>query len=275
MSGVGTSGRFELKREIGRGAMSTVWEAEDGLTRSPVAIKSFRFPPGMDATQRTRLLQRCQSEVEAASRINHPNVVGVYGAWEAEEGFYIAMELVRGVSLRERLRMEGRLGEASAAGVGIQLCDALGAAHALGIVHCDLKPENILLQATSALEDRVKLVDFGVAQASRGTGEAFAVWGGSPAYMSPEQATGNHIDRRSDIFSLGVVLFEMLTGRAAFEGDSVVAVVHKVVNEPLEVSCLPFPFRGIVAKATEKRPFLRFSSAAEIKGALDTAIHSG
>lgn len=248
--------------------MSTVWEALDSLTQSPVAIKSFQFPPGTDTMQRTQTLNRCQREVEAASRINHPNVVKTYGAWEAQDCFYIAMEFVRGVSVRERLRMEGRFSAASAADIAIQLCDALEAAHALRIVHCDLKPENILLEAIGPLKDRVKLVDFGVAQASRRPGEVFTVWGGSPAYMSPEQATGRRVDGRSDIFSLGAVLFEMLCGRAAFQGDSVVAVVHKVVNEPLEVDDLPLPFRGIVAKATEKRPLLRFSTVVEMKGAL-------
>jgi serine/threonine-protein kinase len=264
--------RFHLKKEIGRGAMSTVWEATDSATRSPVAVKLVHLPPDMPPAQREQILRRCRREVALASHIQHPNVVRVYQAAETKDGFSIVMEFVRGVSVRDRLRMEGKFDPGNAASIAVQLCDALAAAHRLRIVHCDVKPENILLQPAGALKENVKLVDFGVAQAARSPGEMAGAWGGSPAYMSPEQVTGGRIDGRSDIFSLGVVLFEMLTGQPAFQGDSIVAVVHQVVNVPLNLEGLPPAFRGPVARATEKRPQFRFTNVLEMKEALTEAM---
>jgi len=265
-------GRFELRRLIGRGAMSTVWEAVDSLGKGSVAIKFFHHPPEMSDPEWASLLRRFHLEAMSSARIEHPNIVKVYGAGEAEDGFYIVMELVRGVSMRDRLRMEGRFSPGSAAEVAIQLCGALGAAHKLGTVHCDLKPENVLLEPVNQLHERVKLVDFGMANAFRAPKGMPGAWGGSPAYMSPEQASGGPLDGRSDIFSLGVVLFETLTGQAAFEGDSIVAVLHRVVSEPIAVERIPDPFKAIVAKAVEKRPYLRFATVEEMKEALQRAV---
>ena len=271
MSAADSLETIKLIREIGRGAMSTVWEAKNRRTQTVVAVKMYRFPPGMTAAERAQMSQRCEREAVATSRIDHPNVVRVYGAGQTEEWFYLVMEFVRGVSVRDRLRMEGRFSPGSTMQIARQLCDALAAAHGLEIIHCDLKPENILLETAGPLQERTKLVDFGVSQAARGSRGRLAAWGGSPAYMSPEQVEGRRLDGRSDIFSLGVVLFEMLTGRRAFGGDSIVSVVHRIVNEPLEVDRLSRPLGEIVGKATQKRPLLRFATIVEMKEALEKA----
>lgn len=276
-------GRYRLVREIARGASGAIWCAEHVILRMPVAIKfSLSAHPSREsetAAARSVTMKRFLSEARIAAAVRGPHVVEVldYGV---EQGTpFLVMELLRGETLGARLRRHGRVGADVTAQIVLQVAQALGRMHALGVVHCDLKPENVFLVEGGALE--AKLLDFGVAtvgdQALRGTltpGTRAGSLVGSPSYMSPEQLRDPlSLDARSDVWALGVVAFECLLGRLPFRASHLEGVILAICARPAPVPSLlgPVPrgFDAWFARACAKELERRFASAWEAASALD------
>jgi serine/threonine protein kinase len=261
-----TLGRYQIVGELGRGAMGAVFRALDPLIEREVAIKTLL--PDLPREVLEEVRERFIREARSAGRLSHPNIVTIFDVGEQDGIAYIAMELLKGHSLLEVLKHPQRLAFATIANVIAQVADALDMAQQHNIVHRDVKPANIMVDNAG----RVKLTDFGVAYvpASTITGNGTAL--GSPRYMSPEQVTGAPIDPRSDIFSLGVVLYELLTKRTPFEheGDTTIfALMNRIASTPhppvREVDpSVPAPFEHIVDRALAKKPAERYPRAGEM-----------
>ena len=261
-----TLGRYQIVGELGRGAMGAVFRALDPLIDREVAIKTLL--PDLPREVLEEVRERFIREARSAGRLSHPNIVTIFDVGEQDGIAYIAMELLKGHSLLEVLKHPQRLAFATIANVIAQVADALDMAQQHNIVHRDVKPANIMVDNAG----RVKLTDFGVAYvpASTITGNGTAL--GSPRYMSPEQVTGAPIDPRSDIFSLGVVLYELLTKRTPFEheGDTTIfALMNRIASTPhpavREVDpSVPAPFEHIVDRALAKKPAERYPRAGEM-----------
>jgi serine/threonine protein kinase len=217
------SNRYEIQRGIARGGMAEVYLARDQLLDRPVAVKVL-FP---EYARDQSFVERFRREAQSAASLNHPNIVAIYD-WGQERGtYFIVMEYVRGRSLRDVVQVNGAFSARHTAEIGAEIAGALEFAHRSGVVHRDIKPGNVLLTA----DGDVKVTDFGIARA--GTGDALTQTGavmGTAAYFSPEQAQGLPVDGRSDVYSLGVVLYEMVTGVPPFTGESPVAVAYKHVR---------------------------------------------
>lgn len=229
-------GRYEVFGVLGHGAMGFVYRAHDRELGGDVALKTLR--PELLADDPS-LLERFKSEIRLTRMITHRNVVRTYEYGEAEGFFYVTMELVDGVSLREVLESRGRLTPAATLAIAQQLFGALAAAHAGGVIHRDIKPENLLLTDDGSL----KVADFGIARLAAersGITQVGAVVG-TPAYMAPEQILEEPVDDRADVYAAGVVLFECATGRLPFEAKSPIAMIAKIFNEepPMILSIVP------------------------------------
>ena len=220
-------GRYSIQSTLGGGGMARVYLAHDAVLGREVAIKVLRDQYAEDA----EFAERFKREARSAASLSHPNIVSIYDRGVAEDGTsYIAMEHVPGGSLKGRISREGVLDTPEAASVALQIANALEEAHGRGVIHRDIKPHNVLLTSTGD----VKVADFGIARASAYTAiSQTSLVLGTAGYMSPEQALGEPVDPRSDLYSLGVVLYEMLTGELPFTADNPVAVSMKHVNEPL------------------------------------------
>jgi serine/threonine-protein kinase len=218
-------GRYEIIDEIGRGAMGTVYRAHDPLIDRTVAIKTVSIAQlrqeGPDAE--ARFLREAQS----AGRLSHPNIMTIYDVGETDGLAYIAMEYLAGATLRD-LMNKGPMPIDLALETATQMAEALAFAHEHGVIHRDIKPANVVI---TGRRGRIKLTDFGIAHLTNSDHTHTGQLLGSPRYMSPEQAMGHEVDGRSDIFSLGAMLYEMLTARYAFDGDSLPTIVYRVVNE--------------------------------------------
>jgi serine/threonine-protein kinase len=257
-------GRFKITGILGRGAMGNVYRAHDPLIERDVAIKTVACE-GLSQEEANAFEQRFYREAKSAGRLSHPGIVTIHDVGRSEGLAYIAMELLTGQSLREMLDSGVVLPPDRCVEIAADIADGLAFAHAHDVVHRDIKPANIMVQENGS----IKIADFGVAlipsSSSTVAGTAF----GSPKYMSPEQVTGQKVDGRSDIFSLGVVLYEMLTGRPPFTGDELTAVLYQVLHgaPPLPSSFhheLPRVVDRLVAKAMAKDPERRYQSAAEL-----------
>ncbi len=256
-------GRYSILRTLGGGGMARVYLAHDEVLGREVALKVLRDQYAEDA----EFAERFKREARSAASLSHPNIVSVYDRGVAEDGTsYIAMEYVTGGSLKERISQEGILDTKSAASVALQITEALEAAHGRGVIHRDIKPHNVLLTSTGD----VKVADFGIARAAAHTSiSQTSLVLGTASYMSPEQALGEAVDPRSDLYSLGVVLYEMLTGELPYAADNPVAVSMKHVNEPLrpprEVNPeIPESMDAIVTKLLAKDPDDRYEGATEL-----------
>jgi predicted Ser/Thr protein kinase len=262
MMSIQTVGRYEITGELGRGAMGVVYKAMDPTIGRTVALKTMRLDVhGLDAQE---MVRRFQNEARAAGVLNHPNIVTIYDAGEHEGIFYIAMEFIEGTTLHELLAEKRVLPTEEVVGLARQICRGLDYAHSNGIVHRDVKPANIMITANGT----VKIMDFGIAKSGgqvTNTGQVL----GTPNYMSPEQVKGRQLDGRSDLFSLGVILYEMLTGEKPFVGQNVTTIIYKIVNEtpitPRDLDVTVHPgLSAIVTKALAKAPDDRYQTGADL-----------
>jgi beta-lactam-binding protein with PASTA domain len=264
--------RYRILGMLGSGGMADVYLAEDLSLGRRVALKVLLRRFADDQT----FVERFRREAKAAAGLNHPNVVGIYDWGQIDSLYYIVMEYVEGETLKDLIRRRGRLPGNEAVGITLGLLAAIDFAHQHGIVHRDIKSQNILIDRSG----QVKVTDFGIARAGDSSMTEAGSILGTAQYLAPEQARGEPVDERTDLYSVGVVLYEMLTGRVPFKGDSAVTVALKHVNElppqPQElVPGLPFSLNQIVLKALAKSPDHRYASAAEFARDLRSAQTGG
>ena len=264
--------RYEILEEVGLGGMATVYKAKDHVLNRLVAVKVLKDEFTTDA----EFVKRFNTEAQAAASLSHPNIVSIYDVGHEDENnlYYIVMELVQGKTLKEIINSEGTLTWKWAVNIAMQIASALEMAHKRGIVHRDIKPHNIIIT-----EDGIaKVTDFGIAKAvSNSTITAFGTTIGSVHYFSPEQAKGGFTDAKSDLYSLGVVMFEMLTGKVPFDADTPVSVALKHMQEdpkePVELNPeIPTAVNQIVVKAMQKEPSARYQNATEMLHDLSKAL---
>jgi serine/threonine protein kinase len=270
-------GRYEIVRELGKGAMGIVYLAKDPLIGRLVALKTIRPSAHADDEDTREFQLRFQREAQAAGILNHPSIVTVHdiGQDEASGTSFIAMEYVEGQNLKEVLAQGRPLSFEQAADICAQVADGLDFAHAKGIVHRDVKPANIIL-----LEgNRAKITDFGIAKITSGVANLTTTgqFLGTPNYMAPEQIKGTPVDGRSDIFSLGICLYECLTHRKPFGGDSLTSISYKIVHEPFPPlhdinPTIPEGFTDVVTHCLEKDPAKRFQRGKDLANALRAVI---
>jgi len=263
------AGRYDLREEIGRGAMGVVYHGYDPVIGRGVAVKTMRLSEAGTGLSREELIARFQTEARAAGLLTHPNIVVVYDAGEQDGLFYITMEFVEGRSLQSVLDLKQTFPVSRVLKLMEQVCSALDFAHQHNVVHRDIKPANLMLTA----DDTVKITDFGTAKILQfGTAQTSHVMG-TPSYMSPEQVKGKAIDGRSDIFSLGVILYELMTGEKPFPGQNITTVIYKIINEepipPRAIDSTIHPgLSAVISKALAKDPAARYQSCHELLAAL-------
>ncbi len=264
-------GRFRVLGELGRGAMGVVYRAEDPALGRAVAIKTITLTGTVE--EREHFEARFLQEARAAGGIAHPSIITIYDVGREGDIAFIAMELLDGRELRDLIR-GGSLAPSEAVEIAARVAEALAFAHERGVIHRDVKPGNVMVLA----DGRVKIMDFGIARLrDPDVKTATGMLLGSPRYMSPEQVSGEPFDHRADIFSLGVVLYEMLTGVTPFAGDDITQLMFQVVNgaavPPSHVNRnLPSVLDYIIARALKKSPDERYGSAAEFASDLRDAI---
>ena len=270
-------GRYEVLKELGKGAMGVVYLGKDPKIGRVVAIKTMALSQEFEADELTEVKERFFREAQTAGRLSHPNIVTIYDTGEEHDLCYIAMELLKGGDLVPFCKPASLLDPNRAVSVVARCAEALGYAHLQGVVHRDVKPANIMYHPDT---DTVKLTDFGIARLTDSSKTRTGMVLGTPSYMSPEQLAGMKIEGRSDLFSLGVSLYQMLTGRLPFEGESMAQLMFKIANEaPTDISTLrPELTPGIVgflARALAKNPDERFQSGEEFAQALRAATMAG
>jgi serine/threonine protein kinase len=266
LEGVLVGSRYEMQAHLATGGMAAVFRAWDHRLCRPVAIKVLRQFDEADE----HAIERFRREAQAAAMLQSPHIVEVYDFFEEDECHYLVMELVEGVNLKEHVAEQGPVPPESALGIAAQVCDALAAAHDAGFIHRDIKPQNILLGADGS----VKLADFGIVHIPRA--QRFTTGGmvlGTADYISPEQAQGLELTPTTDIYSLGVVLYEMLTGALPFTGTTPIAVAMRHASAPVPPlrqinPSVPRAVERIVLCALRKEPVARFSSARAMAAAL-------
>src|SRR3954464_7167465 len=272
-----TLGRYNLERVLGKGAMGVVYEGVDPRLGRRVAIKTI-LKSHLDEDTAKDYSMRFVREAQAVARLNHPNVVQVFDFGEEGEIAYLVMEFIKGKELKTFFDANERFDLKEAVRIMCELCDALDFAHNAGIIHRDIKPANVMIDA----QGRTKLTDFGVArvQDSDKTSVERTQAGtmvGTPAYMSPEQITGGTIDKRADIFSAGIILYQFLTGEKPFTGSGAWTIAKKIIQEepplPSSINTSVTPlFDAVVNKALAKDPNQRYASARELGMGLKRAL---
>ena len=264
-------GRYKIVGELGRGAMGLVYKAEDPALGRTVALKTIALSD--DEPERDEYRKRFLMEGKAAGRLTHPHIVTVYDFGEERDIAYLAMELLKGTELRTRMQ-EGPIPIIEAIDIAAQVAEGLGFAHEHGVVHRDVKPGNIMLVARG----QAKIMDFGIARTRASDHKtSTGVVLGTPKYMSPEQVAGSPVDHRSDIFSLGIVLYEVLTRAAPFGGEDTTQIMHKIANsEAVAPSRLnpevPSLLDFVLARALKKDPGVRYQDAYEMAADLRSCL---
>ncbi|CAD5372093.1 Serine/threonine protein kinase [Rubrivivax sp. A210] len=271
---LGFIGRYRIKNALGRGGLGQVHEAWDPLLSRAVAVKTLQFD--LDTPSRDELDELIEAEARAAAGLNHPHIVTIYDAGRSEQGIYIAMERLHGRDLRRALANGWRPTPGEAALLVRRVADALAYAHARAVVHCDIKPANIFINT----HGKPKLLDFGIARVAHGAARPAldGMVAGSPHYLAPEQLRGAEVDARTDVHALGVVLYEMLTGRKAFHGDTLEQITIAVLtNHPAPAHevrpGVPPTLSRIASKAMARDPEARFQTAMEMANELRGWIH--
>ncbi|MFO7605916.1 MAG: protein kinase [Desulfurivibrionaceae bacterium] len=260
-------GKYAIQSTIGQGAMGVVYRGFDPNIERTVAIKTIR-KDALNKEERQSLLARFKREAQAAGRLTHPGIVTVYDYDEDGDNAFIAMEYVHGRELKEYLDSNQRFSLNTVIDIISQLLDALIYSHARGVVHRDIKPGNILVLDTG----RIKVMDFGIARIESSTLTQFGDVLGTPSYMAPEQCSGQPVDKRSDLYSTGGILYHLITGEKPFNGDSITSIIHQVMatEAPLvsKINSQAPPFLDeVVRKALAKDPDHRFQTAEEFKAA--------
>ncbi len=277
--------RYEILQPLGQGAVAEVYEARDLETKELVAVKVLKADHKSDAGFSERLIQ----EARSAARIRHPHIVDIFDVGQSEDGdWFFVMERLSGTDLEHVLLGRGSLRAEDACEIVIQCCEALQAAHTQGIVHRDLKPSNILLTERAGQSDFVKIIDFGVAKnlpsASLGIRDrkdsVKNLIVGTAEYMSPEQASAGVVDHRSDIYALGAIFYQMLTGKPPFVANADIDVIHHHINSPvpsvreaLPHGAVSMAMEQIVRRALAKKPEDRFQSMQSLREAVAFALY--
>ena len=277
--GTTVAGRYKVIKLLGEGGMGQVYLAEHSAIEKRIALKVLRA----EYAHKGEIVTRFQQEAISASRIKHPNVLDVFDFGQLENGcFYLAMEFLEGNDLADELQRARVLTAPRALPIAMQICRALAAAHAKGVVHRDMKPENVFLQRTGDGEEIVKIVDFGIAQLKPSNEEAAAASThrrltrtgmifGTPEYMAPEQASGKHADLRCDVYAVGIILYELFTGTVPFTGETFLGVLTKHLNETPPSMRSVYPdlqlspeLEGVVLRALAKDPLQRYQTMTEL-----------
>ena len=252
-------GKYRIIREIAR-SNDIVYEAIDPTMARRVAVKELQLPPHLAGAQKRERIERFYREAKAAGTLSHRNIVTIHDVGQENDRHFLVMEYLEGQSLRDILQMQGALPLKETVEITLQLCDALAYAHSRGVVHRDIKPDNVHILPGGI----IKLTDFGIARITAEPsittqGQVF----GTPSYMSPEQVASHTVDHRTDLFSLGITLYEMLTGRKPFVGDSVITITYNIMNnQPTMPVGVPLALQQILQRALAKDPNLRYQNAA-------------
>ena len=266
-------GRYEIIRELGKGAMGVVYEGRDPSLGRTVAIKTAR----RDVIERSGLAQemmeRFLREAKSAGMLNHPNIITIYDVGEEAGMAYIAMEFLVGRDLNTLIDQQKRFDVKQVVDYGVQICEALACAHDQGVYHRDVKPANIFIPDQGVL----KVVDFGIARTHDSTLTQDGALIGTPTYMSPEQFMGQRVDARSDLFSAGIILYEMLTGEKPFTGEALTTIMHHILKSnpapPHELNYMvPEALSAVVMKALSKKPQERYPDGRAMAKALRESL---
>jgi serine/threonine-protein kinase len=263
-------GRYQVEKELGKGAMGVVYLGKDPKIGRVVAIKTMALSQEFEADELQDVKERFFREAETAGRLNHPNIVTIFDAGEEHDLAYIAMEFLKGKDLTAHTKADNLLPLAKTVGIVARVADALAYAHRNNVVHRDVKPANIMYEPES---DSVKVTDFGIARITDSSKTKTGMVLGTPSYMSPEQLAGKKIDGRSDLFSLGVTLYQLACGRLPFQGESMAQLMFKIANEPRQDirgvrSDLPAELLAVIDKALAKQPEQRYQAGDEFAAEL-------
>ncbi len=269
-------GRYEVEKELGKGAMGVVYLGRDPAADKAVAIKTMALSQEFGEDELDDVKARFFREAETAARLDHPSIVSVYDAGEERDLAYIAMEVLRGQDLTSYTQRENLLPLAKVIDVVSRAAEALDYAHKARVVHRDIKPANIMYEAASG---QVKITDFGIARVTDAGKTKVGTVLGTPSYMAPEQLAGNDVDGRSDLFSLGVMLYQLLTGELPFQGKSMANLIFQIANEePSDPASLrpetPDCLRKVIDKALQKQPECRYQSGSEMAADLRACMEA-
>jgi eukaryotic-like serine/threonine-protein kinase len=265
-----TLGRYEIDRELGKGAMGTVYLGRDPKINRVVAVKTMALSEEFEETELAKAKERFFREAETAGRLSHPNIVTIYDAGEEQDLAYIAMEYLEGKDLTQYIKGKGKMPVKFTLELVARVAEALDYAHKQDVVHRDIKPANIMYNEK---DNSIKVTDFGIARITASSRTKTGVILGTPSYMSPEQLSGKKVDGRSDLFSLGVTMYELLTSKQPFGGETMAALMYQITNSKhpdVTGRCTDAPpcVGAIVDKLLEKNPDKRFQTGAELKRAL-------
>ena len=268
VSGTGTKptlGRYEIEKQLGKGAMGIVYLGRDPRINRTTAIKTFRFEDDLDPEDTQKLKEKFFREAESAGTLSHPNIVTIYDAGDEQDLAYIAMEFLEGEDLEKYTKKAKLLPARKVIDFMADIADGLDYAHERGIVHRDIKPANIMLLKSGI----IKITDFGIARITATSQTQTGVVKGTPYYMSPEQFSGERVDGRSDIFSMGTMMFQLLTGKLPFTADSPPALMHAIMNkphpDPRQINPkIVKPLVAILNKAMAKDKAARYQKAGQM-----------